>query len=401
MRIYTENDKKGLCVALRILLRNRYGKSMKAATLMPAIEKALAAGLSADEILNAANYARAEVIMPESSPEDLISCMAERRIETREITEEEGWSDDLDTMNQISEIFHEFYITICPKGGTWSTSNARMNLEKAIRRNSLDSILSEKLIMEVIEKSGIESLTCFNYISIILKDQEKYNIEKEPSEERKKRLEEGSQMLESLVKQEETDEKTAEENEEIALTTESEADETDIDLYPFDDDFNDDRNWTPTLNERTTFIGPDPEKRKYECIAASIFYLSPLEIVEISKTVPPCSTLKELIEKLTSNELNPEKETLQARKVHQTLSADLAPAFLECIRLQGIEINDDEIERHDPLTENWDFRDPNSRKKEKILRLIEKYGEDDPDLNEAAVEIDKFFSKTSTDLNLD
>lgn len=393
MRTYTDKDREGLSIALRTLLRNRGGRTRKASSLRSAVDRALAAGLSADEILNAANYSRAEAVMPDASAEDLIGCMAERRSETREITGEDGWPDDADAMTLISEAFHEFYIHICPKGGTWSTANARSNLEKAIRRNSLDAILSERLIMQVMEKSGTRDLTCFNYISSILRDPEDLDIEREPSEERRKRLEEDSQTVESLTEkpaeQPTSDGEETGQDGDTALATESEADRTDADLYPFDDDFGEE-DWTP-VNERTTFITPDPEKRKLECISASIYYLSPREIMELSEAVPQSATLKELVERLAANELDTGRESLQARKAHQALSTDLAPAFLECIRLQGIEISDEEIERHDPLTENWDFRDPMSRKKEKILQLIEKYGDDDPDLADAARDIEKLF----------
>ncbi len=440
MRTLTNKENEALSIAFQTFMRELDGKRRNLTTVMPIVEKAFDAGLTIDEIFNPYNYVRAKEFLNELSPADYINILIDMSIPVRDIKDEPDWCDNLDNMTLIAKCFHDFYMAISPKGGTWNTDNARMNLEKAIRRNSLQTIMSEDLIIQVAlkeqetlrKKTGdtetdpdkeqaVLNLTCFNYILSLLKNAEDFNIQCQLTEgqiNRKNYLanlaeEAAAEAAESSLPEqeiaEEEIEETVERNEAEKgnpVITETASDKDDGDIYPESPSISltseeslAKQNGQP---EHEEYMAPNtdvfisynsPHEYKKNCIRLIIQDLSLEELDKFRMHLPDTRTLGDFIDKLTDCELETDNEDPQLRNLHQILNGELQANFISCVRLQGFDMNEEMAAQHDIINENWDFRDEKTRKLYKLRSLILKYGENDTDLLNIITELEDLYQE--------
>ena len=377
-RIFTDNEKNAIAMALMVFLREITGKSRKSKTLLPLVEKALEGGLFLDELFNKQNYLRAASVISNITPDDYITLMLNRGVACLRLKEEESWCDDMDNMALIAKCFHDFYISICPKGGTWSTDNARINLEKAIKLNSLQALMSEECIL----KAG--EMTCFNYIREITRHQ--IDADNRPSEQQEIRqnrdmeydlmLEQGEpsdvepQGLHTEPEPAEPDESLIADFEEMGSLNANDNAPIDISQLMDDDPWQDD-----------AFVSMiSPREMKRAAILAIVYNYMMEELTEIMTIVPGATTLADFVEKLTDGQVDVSDESLHAKAIHQSMNADLLPAYINSIRMQGMDIDEQQAALRDLLVEKWDMRDEKVRKAHKLKTLIYTHGDDDADL---------------------
>lgn len=384
-RTFTENDKNAIAVALMVFLREMDGKSRKSKTLVPIVEYALEGGLTIDELFNRQNWIRAASEINGLSPHDYVSLMLNQNILCKEIKQEDSWCDDLDNMALIAKCFHDFYITICPKGGTWSTDNARLNLEKAIRMHSLQALMSETAIMNA-NGRFYPQLTCFNYVLGVVRNS--YNVENIKSENQvmKENRNNEFNIIERAISQEIEDEDNNIPSQQ--LRTEPEPEDEDNTIYPMDD-MDTDNMWG---QETETFVSMvNPREMKRNAILSILYNYMVDELNELIAIVPDVTTLADFVEKLTDGNIDTSNESIKAREIHQLMNGELLTSFITCIKMQGFDMTEELALSHDPLIEKWDFRDIKTRKAHKLKRLIYTYGSEDEDLQDCINDIEKFY----------
>ena len=389
-RIFTENDKVAITYALMAFLREMDGMTRKRDTVLPVVEHALDGGITLDELFNRQNWIRAAAEINGLSPEDYVTLMVNRNIVCRPIIQEEGWCDDLDNMSLIAKCFHEFYIKICPKGGTWSTDNARINLEKAIKLHSLQALMSEKSIIAAYGDEDEPELTCFNYILGITKNRILVDDTKSESQMMKEQADRELAVVEDDAAEDCSERQEADPADCEGLRTEPQPESDDETIYPADDIYDNDDLWQ---SGEDTFISlTNPREMKKNAILSIIYNYMMEELNELIALVPNVTTLADFVEKLTDGCIDTANESIRAREIHQIMSGELIPSFISCVNMQGFEMNEELAASHDPLTEKWDFRDENTRKVHKLKRLIYTHGADDQDLLNCISDIEKLYS---------
>lgn len=392
MRIFTENDKQALGAALKTFYGYMNGTNVRTAVCTAQAEKALAAGLTIDEILNRENYAR---VAEEKKPtlEEYIDALIERAILVRPLKDEADWADPGGFI-LYAEIFHDFYQRINGTGGTYTTATAKANLAKAINRNGLQPILSDKLIGEVMDKSGKgEKLTCFNYIEHLLLDAESYDIDNSLSEEQFRRDAISQEEQNPVIPDDPSFAETAEaepreKDGDPAVTTEGSETDNDGSLYP---DWED-----PEPGEQSSayLAALNPREFKRNCVAELIYTLTLQEIAEMARFVKTKSddiTLEEFINALAEGRIDKHAESANARTTHIYLNENLYTSFLECLALQGVSISEETATKMDYLSESWDMRSEKTRKMQKMKELIYQHAFDDEDLLSVINDLEDYY----------
>ena len=389
MRKITEKDRQGAARALQVFMTHVSGqRRLSTKSLLEAVDRAVDEGISFDELLNRENYSRAAAVMQNATAMDYVNILATRQVVVRELTSDPEW-DNQEAFGMVAEAFHAFYKEICPKGGTWNTPNAKLKLSYAIKLNSLQALMSEALINEVAEKYEEKGeLTCFLYINEILQSPSKYNIDKTETERQMQRKEDEE---ESSVVPLKTEGESSELDESIfGIMNDEDAYEPNIDEMGFSD-----AEQFPDLSdfEDNSFIAyKDPREYKKGCVAGIIFALNLKEIQALMEsTTDECSTIEDLVTALVDGKVDKEKESLEARQAHQYMRMELLTAYITCVRLQGIEINEENASEHDVLMSNWDMRDTKARKLQKLKQLIYDHGEKDDDLVAAIKDLEVLY----------
>ena len=383
MRKFTENDIKAASVALRSFLGELDGRIRKSKSLVPVVERAFEAGLTLDQVLNRNNWMRASEKISGLSPEDYINLLCDREVVCKNIKDEDGWCDDMHVMHLLSKVFHDFYMTICPRGGTWNTESARLNLEKAIKLHSLQAIMSEESIISASgDEEPEEGMTCFNYIQGILKG--KVILEDALTEE----------QLMRINREEELDIYSSEEEEDVQsanLVAETAPDDMDDSIFDSFDLPN--GNVTEDYGSETFVSFMHPREMKRAALQTIIYNYRISELNELFQMIPNVTTLADFIEKLTDGSIDRSRSSLMSRTIHQYLNGDLMPTFINCVNMQGFEMTEEMALQHDPLLENWDFRDERTRKVHKLKQLIYNHGEEDADLLACIQDIERFYTQ--------
>lgn len=386
MRTITKNDREALAAAFFVFMKNMDGRRTQVKCLVPVIEKAVDGGLTVDEIFNPRNYVRAEGVQQKPNASDYIDILLERRITSIALNDDEQWEDSISEVTLLSNCIHDFYITLHPKGGTWNTDNARNNLYKVIRRNSLQGIMSESLIQTVAEllEAG-EELTLFQYIEALLKKADDIAVDNSLTEEQEERNKQAEEFIGENVEHFEGCDN------EVGLHTESESrDDSDI-FEPVD------------LNEEEQpefegqFISQNPQEYKKNCLTQVILCyplsdINALAEAVINDTKEPL-TLERIINAITNGRYDRSKESTEAYTTHQNISQDLTENWSNCIQTQGLAVTDDMISRCDPMLDNWDMRDEKTRKIQKLARLIYSHGDEDIDLLNALKDLEEKYSE--------
>lgn len=378
MRTITQKDKKGLEAAFRVFARELSGQRMSSDTCGTLVSRALAEGITVDELLNRGNWARALAGVAELSPEEYVDALCESRIDVRELKDEPGWHDTQYGWRIVAEAAHDFYMSVTGKGGRWNIPSSLMNLAKAVSAHSLQSVLSEGLIFAV--TSADEPATYFDYIQAIAKDFNSLPVD------------------ESLTAEQEARRSRAEETLNIQdpgqdagggyVSGEVPGDAPEDEPFPECGD-----------DDGSTVLTPNPTDYKRSSIQSFITGCSMSEIAGLARTMEngESLSLSDFIENLTHGRFDRNLETPEIRKVHMRLNADLFDSFLEAVKMQGFDTEDEdrrrELERFDLLHDSWDFRTPQVRKLHKLKSLIFQYGSDDEDLIDAITDLQDFYGE--------
>lgn len=372
MRIITEKDIKGLATALRVFVRALSGEVVPTASAVAMLQRAVNEGITFDQIFNKENWGRVLVLYPSLTAQDYIESMCLRQIDVRSLKDEANWFEPDNGMKVITEAAHDFYLTVSGRGGKWNLPSAMTNLARAIQIYSLEAILSEKLIQEVNNARKGEQ-TFFDYIQLLVQNVNEFHVDTEPTEATSQREEEAGSIEEAPV------------------------DENDIHTetnQPEDDPYPDDNNLSGGFE--TTFLMPqDPREFKMNSLRVVIGSYNPIELKSILRTIPDYESLSlnEILQCLAEGKFDTSNEDPAMRSVHMNLSGDLMPSFIDCVRMQGIEMDETIAEKYDILHDSWDLRDACVRKLHKLKKLIFIHGEEDPDLLAAIKDIEYLYSE--------
>lgn len=363
MRTITNKDKRGLLVAIRVFLRHLNGERLSQQAGFPLIEKALEAGLSFDVILNPDNW---KTMLKDNEGlvfADYIDALCAGSFEARPLKKSPGWHENENGFDIVAEAAHDFFLEVSGNGGKWNIPSALTNLAKAINEHSLQAILSEKLILEVMEKD--EDVTYFNYILAIVKDFKTLSIEDEPEEKA-------------------PEEKPAVETEE---THEEEAPEDAPEDEPYPE--------IPEGFEETTMLEPDYNEEKRKAVITVIGSYTPGEMLGIIETIDGGidMPIDEVVKAIVMGRFDVKKESTKAREVHRQINSDLMTPFIDCANIQGVEMNESLAADYDILHDSWDLRDPQTRRYRKLLKLILTEGKEDSDLLDSINDLEKLYKK--------
>ena len=371
MRIITEKDIKALSTALRVFIRALSGEKVPTPTAVTILQRAVNEGLTFDEIFNKENWGRALALYPSLTASEYIDTMCMRQIEVRALKQEAGWFEPENGIKVITEASHDFYMTVSGKGGKWNLPSAMTNLARVIENYSLEAILSEKLINDVTASKG--ELTFFDYIVVLMQNLDEFKVDTEPTEATVQRQEEAG-----------SEEQLPSEEEE----TETEQNQPEDDPYPDDSE-------NLGGGFETTFLMPDdPRDFKINSLRIVVESYNPIELRSIIRTIPDYETLSlnEILQNLAEGKFDTDNEDPDMRSVHMSLNGDLMPSFIDCVRMQGIEMDETIAEKYDILHDSWDLRDANVRKLHKLKKLIFIHGDEDPDLLAAIKDIEYLYS---------
>ncbi len=424
MRIITDKDRQGLAAAARALVRNLGGERIGKAALLEAVDKAVDAGISMDAILNKENWGRALEISPELTFRQYIDILCDRAVDLRELKDEPMWHETANRFDIVAEAAHDFYMEVCGEGGKWNIPSALVNLAKAVRQHSLQAILSEKLIEEVCKAEEAEKLTYFAYVDAIVRDFNSLPVEDGPTEAQAEREKETEDMIRRLTGEQEQQQP---EGEAAPEETESEDDpdgtgdgdaeqekgdkgET-ADLEPepenepdWEDENDPDPPYEPEEDPerfgKHAVMYNNPNSIKRDSLIQVMMAYKPSELAGIIGTIDGGMDLPlfEIVKRLVYGQFDPKKEDFKTREIHQSINQDLMLSYLDCVRsLPGVTMTEDEAAKRDILRESWDLSSPRVRKLNKLLMLIYTEGKDDPDLLEAADDIEHLYGETDED----
>lgn len=362
MRVITEKDKRALLVALRTFVRAHSGERISQKAGEAIVERALDAGVSIDVLLNHVNWGKASELMPGLLAKDYVDMLAEKRFDARPLKEEPLWHEPDNGFGVLAEAAHDFFMEITGRGGRWNIPSALKNLAKIVERHSLQAVLSEALIEAVLEREP--ETNYYGYLSAIANDFKSLPIDDTPTQ--------AQQDAEKIA--EETIEQIVEEPQPGYEAPADEADQEEDAPYPEEE---------PEPQYETTFLMQgNPRDLKRECLRNALGGYSPVELSGLIETIEggQNKVLSEIIDALVDGHFDPSLESTSARDIHRSLSADLLPSFIDCVRMQGFEMDENTASHYDILHDNWDLRTPEVRKLHKLKRLILTFGKDDEDL---------------------
>ena len=418
MRQFTEKEILGFARALQTYMRFANGQKAAVKTYVALVEKALGQGLTMDELLNKENYSRAGQVTNNPSAEDYIDTLIGRSVAVHTLRDDEGW-DEPENIKMLAGCFHDFFIEILPKGGTYLTPAALENIRKAILRYGLQTIMDESYIEKHKAKFADESKhTCFQFLVNLLQNAEDLGVlsyDDNLSEQQLARRNETTvqdAQPEGSVKEVNAEEVSDEDKNEaekvsgeeftgkgngVELETEPGIEPEDNGIpQEFEGQFNEEENGDEDENfiSSSFNVNINPRDYKAQMIHDILIGLSFEELNILSQMAPSADSFQELIGALARGEYNKDKETVDARNLHQFMNTELIRPFIECVRIEGIEMDDEIASRYDILLDDWDLRDPKTRKKDKIKNLIYQYlkEEEDPDLQGAIEDIEKLYS---------
>lgn len=383
MRTITEKDLRGLLVAFRTFIRPLSGERISQQAGIPLITRALDAGITVDALFNKGNWDRAKALYPELTAEKYVTALCNREIDVLELKKEENWHDVEAGFAAVSEAVHDFFMEVSGKGGKWNIPSAHINLAKAISTYSLQAIMSEELIGRIV--AGDEEMTYFNYILAIVKDFNSLNVNCDLTE---KQTEARSHNDGKDSKTDKTADNTPDEAPEDTPYPEVEEEEPEE---------NEEQNESPDTSgfESTVLLFPLPNKTKKDALKTIFGSYTPKELMGLVKTIDDGMNLStdEVIERIVKGKFDRQMEDPETRRIHQQINADLIRPFVACVLGQGKEMDEELATDYDLLYESWDLRSPNMRKMHKLLKLIYTYGKEDPDLLEAAADIENLYGE--------
>lgn len=426
MRIFTHKDKRATLVALRTFMRPLTGERIPGKEGSEMVDFALLSGLTLDEIFNPANFSRALNASPGLTAADYIELMVNRSFEVRSLKDDEGWNETACGFLIVAETAQAFYKEITANGGKWNTPTALNNLAKCIRHHSLQAILSEGLINIVSERMQDKAeavaenpdaepndgeqnsqkgfLNFYNYILTIDEDVNTIPVDDSLTEEQQVRLRESEDLINAIYEEP----LHADDNDDPEGMTDT-VDENDdpydghTEMAPEEENNDDGLEQGFEINREAeeeggftaAFISQNnPRDTKRNCIWASLGNYTYAELGGFLDTMENGAELsmQEIIENLTDGKFDVYKESPETARIHMSIVGDLLPSFIECVRTQGIIMDENLAAKYDILHDSWDLRDPAIRKLHKLKLLIYKQGDDDPDLIGAIHDIENLYT---------
>lgn len=375
MRIITEQDKRGLLVALRTFLRHLNGERLSGSAGTPLIVRLLACGVSFDRILNPQNWARAKNKNENLTFKDYVDYLCDASNEVLSLKEEMHWHETSCGFDIVAECVHDFFQEISGRGGRWNIPSSLTNLAKAIERFTLEALMSEKLIGEITAKNA--DVNYFGYVAAIAGDFKSLSVDVSPTAE-----EMAPGKREALQ-----DEAPAEHAPEDEPFPEPEQQ----DEYEMQDDGTS----GPSTEVITRILFPNPNDTKKEMLKKVLADYTFKEVNGLIRAIPDGErlTLGEILDVLVRGKFDIALEVEETREVHRSLNADLMQSYIICVNGQGVQMDEKTASQHDILHENWDFSTPNAKKLQKLLRLIYDKGKDDPDLLDAVPDIEQLYGE--------
>ena len=394
MRIITENDRKALVAAFRVFIRALNGERFNRAEGADLIDKAVSSGISVDVLLNKENWGRAVAVAGDIGAKEYVDILCGNRIDARELTEEPLWHEVSNGFGVIAEAAHDFFMEITGKGGKWNIPSALTNLAKAVRAHGLQAILSEALIKAVTEKTGDPEMTYFYYINEIVRDFDTLPVDSSPTQMQLDRQTEQDEYIESITR----------EIDDASTGTDGDRDEPAPEDGPAEEDEDEGIPGEPDEDEpfpepeengfETMFIVQNnPRDFKKEALRNALGNYTPTELMGIVATVEDgeSKSISELIDDFADGRFDPSLETNDARSIHMSICGDLLPTFVNCVRTQGIDMDEETAGQYDILHDSWDLRSPETRKLHKLTKLIYSAAHDDPDLLSAIPDIERLY----------
>ena len=403
MRTFTEKDYRGILVAFRTFLRAMNGERLPQKAGDALIRKAVDNGICMDVLFNVANWNRAAQANGETplTAEEYVEALCSRHIEAHPLKDEPNWAEpDLGGFRIVAEAVHDFYVEVTGTGGKWNTPSAMKNLARAIRSYSLQALMSEENIRNVTTVLGMEEApSFFAYTVTIANDFNSLEINDGPTEAQEMRRQEDEAAVKAIFGEEE-----AAAGEETPSEAEAEPED---EARPENKSPEEDPQYTepeenyPVAEAEPSggfFTAETPNELKRRCVSNAILTYTVEEIGALAavtdtagKEEQPRVELVSVINDLTLGQFDVKKEDQLARDVHAELNNDLMPDFIACVRMQGVEMNEQLAEKYDVLRDSWDMRTSQTRKLLKLKKLIYDCGQDDPDLLEAVSDIESLY----------
>lgn len=381
MRKITDKDYGGLLAALRVFIGHLSGERLPRKKGLELLERAFERnGNTADEIFNKENWGRALALDPALSAESYIDGLAldGRQTEVKPLGAEPDTDGTSGGLMLVAEAVHAFYMEITGRGGKWSIPSALQNVATAIERYGLQAILSEEVILRV-NGSHKDSVTCYAYIASLLENPDLVKDEEE-TEAQSARREEEANLAEAAEAA-------------LAAVPQLTGENPDED-FEYADYVDPDETGDGPAGDATAFVVKEsPQDVKLRWVKSAIENYTVADLTSLMGTmkVDKALTFSEMVYRLANGMFNPAVENEAARNVHMGLNADLLQPFIDCVRMQGIEMDAEIAERYDILYDSWDLRCDEMRRLHKVKALIFTYGEDDPDLLQAAKDIEAMY----------
>lgn len=389
MRKFTQKEITGIARAFQTFMAACNGQRVRIQPHLEQVERALSAGITVDELLNFGNYNRAAALKPGANLADYVGMMVDGAIEVRSLKDEEDW-DNAGMFIFIAEMFHDFYVEICAKGGTFGTPTAKSNLQKAIVRNSLQGIMNEATIRQVMDATALgDNLTCFKYIQELLINRESYDVDDSLTEEQEARRAAAPADFEPAAPEgvPHTGD-TAEVGTEAAPQPDDESIHGDFDGFGEEEPLGEGAGAFVTM--------PAPREYKRARVIDAVNELTLDSLTKFMGLFDGDMSFDEFITALTDGDFDKGKEMTEEREVHQLLNGSLYVPFLECARWQGVEISEETASKMDLLTTNWDLRDDKTRKLQKIKELVYNHAvenSEDMDLMDVIADLEELYSQ--------
>lgn len=374
MRTFSKKDIEAIAKAFQLFICNLSGEKLEETASKDLIQNALSNGIRLDTLFNKNNYFKvAQTTNTPPTANDYIEAIENNYIMAIDVKEEENWFVlDPDFMI-LAEVYHRFYSAATGKEGRWNNQQFARVFFDIVNKTSLQSIMNTSLI----DNNGEEPPFAISFLLNLLDND---FTEDEPlTQEQQNKIDQDIATQEALNNKEEPEDFKEEET-----TTESEGTDP-INALQMEED-----NFYETF-ETNIMSGLVPRNFKRSQITATLFILSPGDINILSACVPGATTLETLIDKLTDNKLDTSLENIDAQQIHSQINAELIPKFIDYVQGEGIDIDEEAANNMDVLCSDWDLRNPNIRKFEKLKMLIFTHAIDDEDLVSTIPELEKLF----------
>lgn len=421
MKVFTEKEIKALVTALRTFIRDMSGKRMEEKRATEALRSALDGGILLDVLFNPQNFLRVKSQINDPTVEDYIKSILEYEIDAHSIREETDWKTN--GLETVAHVYHDWYCVFEPKGGVCNTPTALSNLASLIEKIPLESVLCEELINAVAEEG---KMTAYTYITSLLSGKFDLLLRKELTQEEYDRamaryLETGSapgvivedeseddeeapeafadepdetedspvdrylKMVQSEEEQEEPDEEEASEKKK----EEEWPDPADSVEFSETEDFEQEL-YDPYANYS---VKPSPYSIKFSAVESAMKELTLQEISGLAETMDDGQFLKlnELVDRLTTGNFDTSLEGVEVKQTHMLLSSMLMPQFINCCRMNGVDMDEEKASAYDILKADWDLRNPRTRTFNKLRELILHNAGSDPDLMKAIPELERYY----------